>query len=82
MTQRIESQQEWKIGRFVEVFSNSKQEWFKGKIVDIVQNYKGKWITVKFGPSFMFEKLLPINSTDLRPCVMLYRFISLFLRLF
>eukprot|EP01084_Bolivina_argentea_P238115 400054_1 len=66
MTQK--SQQKWKIGTLCEVFSNSKQEWFNGKIVHRVQNYKGKWVKVKFGPGLMFEKLLPMNSADLRSC--------------
>eukprot|EP01084_Bolivina_argentea_P241268 405076_1 len=57
---------EWSVGSLCEIYSNSIQEWFDGEIVQII---RGNSVRVKFG---IYEKVLPINSSDLRPRKILY----------
>eukprot|EP01084_Bolivina_argentea_P241269 405078_1 len=67
---------EWSVGSLCEIYSNSIQEWFDGEIVQII---RGNSVRVKFG---IYEKVLPINSSDLRPRKILYAFETVHIKSF
>ena len=55
---------EWKVGSFVEIYSNSKRKWFLGEIITIFDDNEGEWLEIRYNKSM--SKQVQRYSSDIR----------------